>query len=136
MARGTSGSLPIHQPHEFFADPSGVCVDLSRFTVETLRQIDPALDAKYLMVEFSPVTVGGNTLRVHWLASFRRDGQQYFLGDSKRPGHIAGPYDNAQQFITAYSAYRMRPVVAFRELESYQRQQRTMATRRSREDRP
>ena len=39
--RGRSGSLPIHSPTDFFADPSGVCVDLSRFAVETLQQIDP-----------------------------------------------------------------------------------------------
>ena len=134
--RGRAGPLAIHQAQEFFADPSGVCVDLSRFAVETLRQIDPGLDAKYLRIEFSPVTVGGNTLRVHWLASFKRDGKHFFLGDSKRPGHLAGPYESVQQFIADYSAYRTRPVVAFRELESYQRQQRTLATKQSREGRP
>jgi hypothetical protein len=134
--RGRSGPLPIRQAHEFFADPTGVCVDLSRFTVETLRHIDPGLDANYLRIEFSPVTVGGNTLRVHWLASFKRDGKHYFLGDSKRPGHIAGPYESVQQFIADYSAYRARPVVAFRVLDSYQRRQRTTATRLSREARP
>jgi hypothetical protein len=83
--------LPIYQPHKFFAAPSGVCVDLSRFAVETLRHIDPDARASYLMIEFAPVTIGGNTLRRHWLASFTRDGKYYFFADSKRPGHIAGP---------------------------------------------
>ena len=32
-------------------------MDLSRFAVETLRQIDPDLQANYLMIEFSPVTL-------------------------------------------------------------------------------
>jgi hypothetical protein len=130
--RGGSRQLAIHQAHEFFAAPSGICVDLSRFAVETLRQIDPDLQANYLMIEFSPVTVGGNTLRLHWLASFKRDGKYYFLADSKRPGLLSGPYASAQEFITEYSAYRNRRVVAFRELESYQRKQRAVAAKQVR----
>jgi hypothetical protein len=89
--RSQSGFLPIHAPDEFFAAPSGMCVDLSRFAVETLRRIDPEAQAKYLMIEFAPVTMGGNTLRRHWLVTFTRDGQHYFFADSKRPGHLAGP---------------------------------------------
>src|SRR5262245_39730042 len=34
--RGASGRLPIHSPQDFFAAPSGICVDLSRFAVETI----------------------------------------------------------------------------------------------------
>ena len=132
--RAKSGPLPIYQPQEFFGTPSGVCVDLSRFAVETLRQTNPELNAKYLMIEFAPVTVGGNTLRMHWLASFTRDGNHYFFADSKRPGHIAGPYASVQEFIAEYSAYRSRSVVAFRELESYQRRRRTMAQKPIREE--
>jgi hypothetical protein len=135
--RSKSASLPIYEAQEFFAAPSGICVDLSRFTVETLRQLDPELKANYLVIEFSPVTVGGNTLRMHWLATFTRDGKHYFLGDSKRPGHIAGPYSSTQEFVAEYSAYRSRPVVSFGERESYQRIQRTMASKQSRgEHRP
>lgn len=133
--RGRSGRLPIHEAHDFFATPAGICVDLSRFAVETLRQIDPDLQANYLMIEFAPVTVGGNTLRMHWLASFRRDGKYYFFADSKRPGHMAGPYASAQEFIAEYAQYRQRPVVAFRELDSFHRKQRVMAARQSREER-
>ena len=127
--RGKSGPVAIHEPREFFADPSGICVDLSRFAVETLRRINPELNANYLMIEFAPVTIGGNTLRMHWLATFKRDGKHYFFADSKRPGHIAGPYASAHEFIAEYSAYRNRTVVAFRELESYQRKQRARALR-------
>ena len=133
--RSSSGPLPIHQAHEFFAAPSGVCVDLSRFAVETVRRIDPNAKATYLMIEFSPVTIRGNTLRMHWLASFTRDGKYYFFADSKRPGHAAGPYASVGEFIAEYAAYRKRPIVAFRELDSYQRKRRTLATKQSREER-
>lgn len=132
--RGKSGPLPIHPPHEFFAAPSGICVDLSRFAVETLRQIDPDAKARYLMIEFAPVTVSGNTLRMHWVAAFVRDGQYYFFADSKRPGHLAGPYASPAQFIAEYSTYRNRQIVAFRELDSFQRKQRALATKQSREE--
>ncbi len=134
--RRSSGRLPVHQPHEFFAAPSGVCVDLARFAVESLRYIDPDLRPGYLMIEFAPVTIAGNTLRMHWLASFARDGKYYFFADSKRPGHIAGPYASTPEFIAEYAAYRGRQIVAFRELDSHQRKQRTLASKQHREDRP
>lgn len=133
--RGRSGKVQIYEAEEFFGAPSGICVDLSRFAVETLRQIDPALKAHYLMIEFSPVSISGNTLRMHWLAAFTRDGQLFFFADSKRPGHMAGPYPSAAEFIAEYLAYRNRQVVAFRELESYKRKQRTMAAKQKRVER-
>jgi hypothetical protein len=125
--RAKNNSFPIYTPSEFFATKSGVCVDLSRFGVETLRSIDPSFDPKYLMIEFAPMHVAGNTLRLHWLASFRRDGQTFFFADSKRPGHIAGPYKDAAEFIRDYEQYRGRKIPAFREVESYKKQQRTKA---------
>jgi hypothetical protein len=131
--RRNGASLPIHAPADFFADPSGICVDLSRFAVETLRQVDPTANANYLMIEFAPVTVAGNTLRLHWVASFRRDGSWYFFADSKRPGHMAGPYATVQQFADEYAAYRGRTIVAFRELPSYQRRQRALTVKEQRE---
>ena len=131
--RSKSGSLAIHRPGDFFAAPAGVCVDLARFAVETLRTIDPAVQARYLMIEFAPVTVGGNTLRMHWLASFKRDGKYYFFADSKRPGHLSGPHASTQEFIDGYAKYRGRTIVAFRELESYERKKRTQATRQLKE---
>lgn len=135
--RGRTAPLPIRSPQEFFAAPSGVCVDLARFGVETLRRIEPATNPAYLMIEFAPVSPRGNTLRLHWLASFVRDGKHYFFADSKRPGVIAGPYETTQQFIDEYAAYRGRALVRFREVGSYQRKervQRMLAQKQSREE--
>lgn len=131
--RHRSGTLPIHEPKDLFAAPSGICVDLARFAVETLQRIAPDSKPAYLMIEFAPVVVGGNTLRLHWLATFRRDGGHYFLADSKRPGHVAGPYASVQDFVDDYAAYRGRAIVAFRERDSFQRQQRSRASRQARE---
>jgi len=131
--RSQSGTLPITEPAAFFSDPAGVCVDLSRFAVETLRAITPDLKPRYLMIEFAPAVIAGNTLRLHWVATFTREGQHYFFADSKRPGHIAGPYASAQSFIDEYAKYRGREIVAFREPASYLKQQRTMAVKQSRE---
>jgi len=127
--RRHSGTPPILEPQDFYAAPQGVCVDLSRFAVETLRHIDPAAAAGYLMIEFAPVQLQGQTLRLHWLASFQRDGQHYFFADSERPGHIAGPYVSTQQFIADYAVYRGRQIVGHRELPSYQRQRRALAAK-------
>ena len=85
------------------------------------------------MIEFAPATIAGNTLRLHWLVAFERDGGHYFFADSKRPGHIAGPYESTRDFVDEYAAYRGREVVAFRELDSYQRKQRRLAAKQSRE---
>ena len=117
----------IYTPDEFFTTKAGVCVDLARFGVETLRRIDPQSDPKYLMIEFAPMDIAGNSLRLHWLVRFKRGGKTYFFADSKRPGHIAGPYNDTREFISDYEQYRGRKVVAFRELESYQKQQRTQS---------
>ena len=125
--RTKNEELPIYPPSEFFSSKAGVCVDLSRFGAETLRRIDPQSDPKYLMIEFDPIQIAGNTLRRHWLVSFKRDGKSYFFADSKRPGHIASPYNDAREFINEYAQYRGRKIVAFRELEAYQKQRRTPA---------
>jgi hypothetical protein len=131
--RNQSGRLPIVPPQDLFVVPLGVCVDLSRFAVETLRAIDPGTKPEYLMIEFAPVTIAGNTFRFHWLASFKRDGRYYFFADSKRPGQIAGPYESAREFVDEYATYRGREVIAFHELDSYRRKQRTMAAKQSHE---
>jgi hypothetical protein len=134
--RSRHGNLPIPPADAFFAAPQGVCVDLSGFAVDTLRRIDASTEPSFLMIEFAPVAIAGNTLRRHWLASFRRDGKLWFFADSKRPGHIAGPYDTTAAFIVDYAAYRGRTIVAFRELATHQRKLRTAATRQEREARP
>jgi hypothetical protein len=134
--RTKNEGLSIYTPSEFFDTKTGVCVDLSRFGVETLRCIDPRSDPKYLMIEFDPIHISGNTLRLHWLVSFKRDGKAYFFADSKRPAHIAGPYNNTQEFIAEYEQYRGRKIVAFRELESYQKQRRTQALKQKASEKP
>jgi hypothetical protein len=121
------GAFPIYTPAQFFDLKAGVCVDLARFGVETLKRIDPQSHPKYLMIEFDPVQIAGNTMRLHWLASFKRNSKTYFFADSKRPGHITGPYNETQEFIDDYEQYRGRKIVAFRETESYQRQRRAQA---------
>jgi hypothetical protein len=127
--RQKNGRMPIIAPADFFARPSGVCVDLARFGVEALRQIDPAAKATYLMIEFDPLTIAGQTLRRHWLAAFESGGQRYFFADSKRPGLIAGPYASTREFIAEYEKYRGRRIVAFQERESFERQLRRAAVR-------
>jgi hypothetical protein len=126
----------IYSPSEFFDRKAGVCVDLARFGVETLRRINPLSDPKYLMIEFDAIQLKGNTLRLHWLASFKRDDKTYFFCDSKRPGDIAGPYNDTQEFIKEYEHYRGRKVVTFREVESYQKQRRTRALNRETLEKP
>jgi len=128
--RAKNGRIPIHAPSEFFRNKTGVCVDLSRFGVETLRRVDPKCEPKYLLIEFDPVQIKGNMLRLHWLASFRRDGKIFIFADSKRPGRIAGPYNDVQAFIIEYEKYRQRKIIAFRELDSYEKQRRTQAPKK------
>jgi hypothetical protein len=128
--------ISIYDPSEFFEGKAGVCVDLARFSVETLRRIDPNSDPKYLMIEFDPIQIKGNTLRLHWLVSFRHEGKIYFFSDSKRPGHIAGPYNDSQAFIKEYEQYRGRKIVSFRELESYQKQRRIQVLKRQATEMP
>jgi hypothetical protein len=134
--RQGNGRMPILTPEEFFAAPRGMCVDLSRFAVETLRAIDPQARAAYVMIEFDPVSISGNTLRRHWVATFENEGGRYFFADSKRPGHVAGPYASTQEFITDYARYRGRTIVSFREAASYERQARTPAAKQARSERP
>ena len=134
--RAKHGMLPIYTPSDFFVAKAGVCVDLSRFAVETLRAIDSQSDPKYLMVEFDPVNITGNTLRRHWLVSFKRDGKTYFFADSRRPGHIAGPHNDTREFIQGYERYRGRKIVAFKEVDSYQKRQRARTLRLQASEKP
>jgi hypothetical protein len=134
--RTKNGQLAIYPPSAFFENKTGVCVDLARFGVETLRSIDPQSNPKYLMIEFEPMQLRGNTLRLHWLVSFRREGKLYLFVDSKRPEHMAGPYNDMRAFITEYEQYRGRKIVAFRELDSYEKQRRTQAPKQQRQKSP
>ncbi len=64
-------------------------------------------------------------LRLHWLVSFKRNGKIYIFADSKRPGHIAGPYNDTETFIKEYEQYRDRKIVAYRELDSFQKHRKS-----------
>jgi len=134
--RAVQAAPPIYEPVELFEKKTGVCVDLTRFAVETLRGIDPQSDPKYLMIEFEPVQIAGNTLRLHWLASFQRGGKTWFFADSKRPGHIAGPYADAQAFLSDYEQFRGRKIMSFRELASYRKQKKTKALKQQAPGKP
>jgi len=87
------------------------------------------------MMEFDPVVMSGNTLRRHWVASYQRDGRLYFFADSKRPGHVAGPYTTVKQFIDEYAMYRGRRIVSYKDLESYERKLKTQVPRAIRDER-
>nr|MCU0564159.1 hypothetical protein [Desulfobacterales bacterium] len=75
--RGNGVAPAILAPADLFERPTGTCLDLARFGVETLQRIDPESRPRYLMVEFEPLQLQGRTLRRHWLASFRRGGSAY-----------------------------------------------------------
>lgn len=117
----------IHGPEALYATPEGVCIDLARFGVETLNRLDASYAARYLMLEFEPVVIEGRTLRRHWIATFQRDGKLWFFADSRRPGHVAGPYDSVDAFVADYARYRERSIVAWREADGFARRTRTVA---------
>jgi hypothetical protein len=73
---------------------------------------------------------------LHWLVSFKRDGMKYFFCDSKRPGYIAGSYNDIHPFVQEYEQYRDRRIVTFRELETYKKQRRTKAVKRKATEKP
>ena len=129
-ADGTSLARHIFTPEQLFTKPSGICVDLARFGVESLRELIPDAGVQYLRIEFEPVIINSVTLRIHWLALFRRDGKYYFFADSKRPGHLSGPYESIPAFIAAYETYRQRAIVSFQNLDTFQRQQKKQMQRR------
>lgn len=127
--RRGEGEAHVYTPSEFFPIKRGVCVDLARFAVESLKVVDPATNPKYVMIEFEPVRIGEDILRFHWLVSFRREGKAYFFADSERPGYAVGPYNNTREFIQEYEQYRGRRIARYKELESYQKARRIMAPR-------
>ena len=127
--RTKNKGISIYKPSEFFETKAGVCVDLARFGVETLRTIYPNSDPRYLMIEFDPIQINRNTFRLHWLVSFKKDSMKYFFCDSKRPGYIAGPYNSTQVFISEYEQYRGRKIVAYRELESYKKKRKSKSAK-------
>ena len=119
----------IYPPAEFYQIKKGICVDLSRFTSETLNQLDTSLHAQYLMINFEPLTIDGKIIRKHWISVYEDNGAYYLLGDSKRPGFIAGPYEKVDDFIVHYQDYRDRKVVSWKGVSDYKRVRKKKAVR-------
>ena len=115
------GKVNIYLPSEFYQIKKGICVDLSRFTTETINKIDPSKNAQYLMIEFEPITIDGKIIRKHWVAIYEDIKGYYVLGDSKRPGYIAGPYKKVDDFIIEYQKYRERKIVSWKVLLNYKK---------------
>lgn len=127
--RSRGARFRIHDPASFLQRPAGICVDLSRFAVETLRRIAPTVQPKYLKIKFDPVRIKGNVLRLHWIASFRQQGKFYFFADSHYPGRLSGPYESVAAFIKTYQDARGRRIVSYQLVDSYRKQRRKMRKR-------
>ena len=115
------GKTTIYLPEQFYEIKKGVCVDLSRFTVETINNMDSSKNAQYLMIEFVPMTIDGKIIRKHWIAMYEDIQGYYLLGDSKRPGYIAGPFEKVDDFIKEYEKFRERKIVSWKVLLDYKK---------------
>ena len=119
--RAAGGKTAILSPAELYARPRGVCVDLARFGKETAQRVSPQSRPRYLMIEFEPVVIKGKVLRRHWLVVYERDGGIYSFADSRRPGHVAGPFGSLAELVADYEKYRGRQIVAYRALEDFRK---------------
>jgi hypothetical protein len=123
-ARGLK--IRIYEADEFYQTATGTCVDLSRFAVETLRKVAPDSSPKYLRINFDPVRINGNLLRMHWIASFIKDEKYYFFADSYYPEKLFGPYDDLEEFIANYQDARGRTILSYNLVDSFRKQPRKM----------
>lgn len=130
-AKNPGQRVEIHPPDEFYAQPQGICVDLARFGYESIKQVAPDTRAHYLMIEFEPAEIRGEVLRRHWLVTYEKDGKLYSFADSKRPGHIAGPYDTLDALTRDYERFRGRTIVAAKQRDSYRKQKKRRERRQS-----
>ncbi len=94
------------------------------------KKIDPNSSPNSTYDRFYPIQINGNTFRLHWLVSFKKNGMKYFFCDSKRPGFLAGPYNSTQAFINEYEQYRGRRITAHRELRILQKEEETKISER------
>ncbi|MDY6790212.1 MAG: PHB depolymerase family esterase [Thermodesulfobacteriota bacterium] len=122
--RGDTKKVGVYSPAELYLKKKGVCIDLARFGVETLRKIFPELHAKYIMIEFKPIVISGKTIRKHWIASYQKEGKYYYFADSKRPGYISGLFNCKEKFIHQYERYRGRKIVSFKQLDDFKKKRR------------
>jgi len=122
--RGDTKKVAVYSPSELYSKKKGVCVDLARFGVETVRKIFPESHPRYVMIEFTPIIISGKTIRKHWIASYQKEGKYYYFADSKRPGYISGPFNYTEEFINQYERYRGREIVSFKELDDFKKKRR------------
>ncbi len=122
--RNEGPKIGIFSPEEMFINKSGICVDLSRFAFETLKQIVPETEIHYLMIDFEPIEIQGSIIRKHWVVAYKNNGKFYVTADSKRPGFIDGPYENVQEFIDKYETFRERKIESFKLLNDYKKTQK------------
>lgn len=132
--RNKGPKTTIFTPEEFFKVKSGICVDLSRFAFETLKKVDPELEAYYLMIDFEPIEIQGSIIRKHWVLAYKLKDQFYITADSKVPGTISGPYDTIQDFITGYEKFRERKIESFKLLNDYKKTQKKRLVKNQRSD--
>ncbi|MHC4638939.1 MAG: transglutaminase-like domain-containing protein [Planctomycetota bacterium] len=118
---GTRGKTNIYKPDELFHHKKGVCIDLARFALETIQAIDPAIDIKYLLIEFEPLLMGNRVFKNHWMIMYKENDQLYIMADTKRPGHISGPYNAMSEFITAYEDFRKRKIISYKITDTYKK---------------
>jgi hypothetical protein len=121
LAGSSRSKISIYEPAEVFHNKAGVCVDLARFAFETIEMIDPDLDLHYLMVEFEPFKIGNSTFRRHWLVVYQKKELLYVLADSKRPGHLSGPYPHMADFIAEYQTFRKRKIISYKLTDTYRK---------------
>jgi hypothetical protein len=117
----TRGKTPIYSPVELYQIKEGVCIDISRFAVETINIIDTSKHVQFLMIEFEPIIIDSSILKKHWIAIYQDSSGYYLLADSKRPGHIAGPYKNVDDFIAEYQIFRDRKIISWKILPGYEK---------------
>lgn len=118
---GSRQKISIYAPAEVFHNKAGVCVDLARFAFETIKMIDPDLDLHYLMIEFEPLKIGNSTFRRHWLVVYQKKELLYVLADTKRPGHLSGPYSHLADFIAEYQTFRKRKIISYKLTDTYRK---------------
>ncbi|NNK85072.1 MAG: hypothetical protein HKO91_05925, partial [Desulfobacterales bacterium] len=123
-SRRATSTVAVFSPAKLYLKNKGVCIDLARFGVETLRKIFPESHPRYVMIEFTPIIISGKTIRKHWIASYQQEGKYYFFADSKRPGHISRPFNSTDEFIKLYEKYRGREIVSFKELDDFKKKRR------------
>ncbi len=111
----------IYTPIELYQSKKGVCIDLSRFAIETINIIDTSKHVQYLMIEFEPIIIDSSIIKKHWIAVYQDSLGYFLIADSKRPGHIAGPYKNVDDFIAEYQTFRGRKIISWKVLLSYEK---------------